>query len=77
MREAVVGMELTDIQKVLGPGQPGFRARQVYEAVYQHRAAGFDRILTLPKMLRERIAGEFDYGLPRLAARYDSTDGTR
>jgi 23S rRNA (adenine2503-C2)-methyltransferase len=77
MREAVVGMELTDIQKALGPDEPGFRARQVYEAVYQHRLPAFESITNLPKTLRQRIAKEFDYGLPRQAARYDSTDGTR
>jgi 23S rRNA (adenine2503-C2)-methyltransferase len=77
MREAFVGMELTDIRKALGPHEPGFRARQVYEAVYQHRLPAFERITTLPKALRQRITDQFDYGLPRQAARYDSTDGTR
>jgi len=77
MREAVVGMELTDLQKALGPDQPGFRARQVYQAVYQHRLPAFDLITNLPKTLRRRMASEFEYGLPRQAARYDSTDGTR
>ncbi len=77
MREAVVGMELMDIREALGPEEPGFRARQLYEAVYAQRASGFDRITNLPKALRERIANRFEYGLPRQAARYDSTDGTR
>jgi 23S rRNA (adenine2503-C2)-methyltransferase len=77
MREAVVGMELTEIRKALGPDQPEFRARQVYEAMYQQRAPAFDRITNLPKTLRQRIASEFEYGLPRQAARYDSADGTR
>lgn len=77
MREAIVGMELTDIQKALGPEEPGFRARQVYQAVYHHRLPAFDDITNLPKPLRQRMANEFDYGLPRQAARYDSRDGTR
>jgi 23S rRNA (adenine2503-C2)-methyltransferase len=77
MREAVVGMELTDIRNALGPEQPGFRARQVYEALYNQRATGFNCITSLPKQLRRRIEEQFDYGLPRQAARYDSVDGTR
>ena len=77
MRSVLTGMELNEIQELLGPGQPAFRARQLYDAIYRQKAAGFESITTLPKAFREQLAGRFDYGLPEVAARYDSVDGTQ
>ena len=36
MPQPILGMELREIEEALGPAQPRYRARQVYEAVY-HR----------------------------------------
>jgi len=66
-------MELTDIQQALGPAQPGFRARQIYDAVYRQRVTDASAISNLPKSLR----GELELGLPEIDKRYDSVDGTR
>ena len=33
MSEPLVGMDLTDLREALGPDQPGYRARQIYEAL--------------------------------------------
>jgi 23S rRNA (adenine2503-C2)-methyltransferase len=77
MTQALVGMDLSDLREVLGPEEPVFRARQIYDAIYRQRTPALDRITTLPKALRVRIEANFGYGLPQQAARYDSTDGTR
>jgi 23S rRNA (adenine2503-C2)-methyltransferase len=66
-------MDAAEIQQVLGPGQPRFRAQQIYEAVYHQRVTSLDQITTIPKALREVLP----LGLPEIAKTYDSVDGTR
>ena len=77
MLQSIVGMELTDIQQALGSTEPGFRARQIYEAVYRKRVADVGAISNLPKGLRDRLRSDLPLGLPEIERRYDSTDGTR
>ena len=77
MRHVLVGMDIIEIRELLGSDQPPYRARQLYDAVYRQKAAGFEAITTLPKPFREKLAGEIDFGLPQVAARYDSVDGTQ
>ena len=76
MPQAIVGMELGDIQTALGVDLPAFRARQIYDAVYRQRVADLGAISSLPKPLRARLAEEFPLGLPEIVQRYDSIDGT-
>jgi 23S rRNA (adenine2503-C2)-methyltransferase len=73
MPQSIVGMELTDIQQALGLAEPGFRARQIYEAVYRRRVTDVAAISNLPKALRGRL----ELGLPEIDRRFESTDGTR
>lgn len=75
--QAIVGMELADLVQALGPDQPAFRARQIYDAVYRRKVTGIAGISNLPKPLRARIQEEFPLGLPEVERRYDSLDGTR
>src|SRR5690242_17732916 len=77
MPPALVGMELPDLAAVLGPGVPAYRARQIYDAIYRQKATDLNRVSTLPRELRSRLAEEYPLGLPEAAARYDSVDGTR
>ncbi len=77
MAQALLGMDLTDLRAVLGPGQPGFRARQIYDALYRGRVPDVNSITTLPRELKDQLAASHAVGLPEPAARYDSVDGTR
>ena len=70
-------MELTDIREALGPAQPGYRAKQLYEAIYRGQASDFVQITTLPVRLRQELAGIHSLGLPEIAQLYQSGDGTR
>jgi 23S rRNA (adenine2503-C2)-methyltransferase len=76
MAQALLGMELTDLRELLGQDQPGYRARQLYDAIYRHRAPALEQVTTLPRDLKQRLAASHAVGLPRQAARYDSVDGT-
>jgi len=75
--QAIVGLELPDLQETLGPDQPAFRARQVYDAVYRQKVTDLVEITNLPLTLRKELASKVSVGLPGLAAEYRSSDGTR
>jgi 23S rRNA (adenine2503-C2)-methyltransferase len=75
--QTIVGLELADLQQALGQGQPAFRARQVYEAVYRQRVSDLVQITTLPVTLRKELASRLAVGLPKPSAEYHSIDGTR
>jgi 23S rRNA (adenine2503-C2)-methyltransferase len=77
MAQPIVGMELPDIQEVLGPGTPAFRSRQLYAAVYREQVSDFVQITSLPVTLRQDLAASRPIGLPEIARLYQSTDGTR
>jgi 23S rRNA (adenine2503-C2)-methyltransferase len=74
-------MELPDLQEALseaaGEDQPSFRARQIYDAVYRRQVSDLTQISTLPKPVRSSLASKHSLGMPHLAARYESIDGTR
>jgi 23S rRNA (adenine2503-C2)-methyltransferase len=75
--QTIVGLELPDLQEALGHGQPAFRARQVYDAVYRQKVSQLGEITTLPLNLRKELASKLSVGLPNQAAEFRSTDGTR
>jgi 23S rRNA (adenine2503-C2)-methyltransferase len=77
MSQSLVGMELPDIREVLGPQQPAYRARQIFEAIYRQGASEFIQIKTLPSGLRDHLAGSHSLGLPAIDRLYESSDGTR
>ncbi len=77
MSQAIVGLELPDLQETLGQDQPAFRARQVYDAVYRQKVSDLVQITSLPLNLRKQLASKLSVGLPEPSAEYKSTDGTR
>ena len=70
-------MELPEIERVLGKGHPGFRARQIYDALYRQKVSGVEEITNLPKAVRQELASQYRPGVPPAAACWTSTDGTR
>jgi 23S rRNA (adenine2503-C2)-methyltransferase len=73
----LLGLEVEEIQRLLGPEQPRFRARQVYAAVYRERCQSAGEITTLPLALRRELAAHHPIGLPEVERRFESADGTR
>ncbi len=70
-------MDIADLQQALGPGQPAYRARQVYHAVYRRGASDLIQITNLPSDLRASLAFRHGLGLPAIDHIYQSADGTR
>ena len=68
MSQPLVGMDLTDLREALGPDQPGYRARQIYEAVYHGQAADLVQISTLPVRLRQDLPNGTPWASPRWTA---------
>jgi len=75
--QALIGLDAVEIGHILGPEEPGFRKRQLYQALYKQRVSGLDQVSTLPRDLRKRLEDQYAIGLPEVANFYDSTDGTR
>jgi len=57
-------------------GQPPYRGKQIYHALYVEREFDAARMTNLPAGLRERIAGEAAFTLPAIARKYQSKDGS-
>jgi 23S rRNA (adenine2503-C2)-methyltransferase len=74
---SLLGMELPELQKALGPGQPPYRARQLFDALYRQVVKDFSEISTFPKSLKNQLLASFVPGLPIVEKRFDSIDGTR
>ncbi len=58
-------------------GQPGFRAKQLYEWLHLHHATSFDEMTNLPKAFRAQLASAYPLKSARLINRQQSKDGTR
>lgn len=74
---ALIGLDVAEIESALGPDEPKFRARQIYDALYRRRVPALDAISNVPKPLRARLAEEFAFGLPEIERAFNSVDGTR
>jgi len=59
-----------------GWGEPAYRARQVFEWVYQKGADSFAAMTDLPKSLRKRLEETYDLRPLELAGEQRSEDGT-
>jgi 23S rRNA (adenine2503-C2)-methyltransferase len=70
-------MDLADLREALGPAEPAYRARQLYDAVYRAQASDLTQISALPAGLRQNFSSTHEVGLPAVAQLYQSVDGTR
>lgn len=75
--KALIGREIGELEEALGPEQPSFRARQLYDALYRQQVADLREISSLPQAVRNQLVSNFSTGLPRIEKRFDSVDGTR
>ena len=77
MPQTLVGMELPEIQQLLGTAQPAFRARQIFGAMYKQKVRNLSEVSNLPKELRDHLHRQHEFGLPEVENCFDSVDGTR
>ncbi|MGA8043832.1 MAG: 23S rRNA (adenine(2503)-C(2))-methyltransferase RlmN [Terracidiphilus sp.] len=58
-------------------GEPGWRGRQLAQAIYRQWVVEIDKVTTLPSALRDRLAADgWQVGRPRILQAFISQDGT-
>ena len=75
---ALLGMDRAEFASLVDSmAKPGYRAKQLLEAVYRQRAESIEEISTLPQALRAELSEKgVSVGLPRIERRFVSHDGT-
>src|SRR3954449_3010605 len=76
-RPDLLGLSREALVETLAPGidKPS-RAKQVYQALHERAVRDVSAITELPRELRERLDERFRVGLPDVASRHLSADGT-
>lgn len=59
-----------------GGGQPGYRAAQVWQWLYQKRATSFAEMTNLAAPLRTQLERDFSISRPKVERKSESRDGT-
>lgn len=77
-RTELLGFSLEELIGLTdGRGEPAFRARQLFEALYRQRLDSIEGISTLPLRFREVLTQSgVLVGLPRIQKKFVSSDGT-
>ncbi len=75
---ALLGLQLPELTSLVEEfGQPAYRARQLFEALYRQRVETAEQISTLPQDFRRSLAERgFSVGLPVIEKKFASSDGT-
>jgi len=76
-RPDLLGLSREALAETLAPviDRP-FRAKQIYQALHERAVRDLSAITELPRELRERLDERFRVGLPDVASRHLSADGT-
>ena len=74
----LLGLTLQELTGIVEEaGQPLYRGRQLFDAIYRQRVSDLPEITTLPQAFRDRLAQQgYRLGLPRIEKRFESVDGT-
>jgi len=78
LNRELLGLELEELRSLVeDAGQPPYRARQLYQALYGERVTLTDEISTLPRGFRSELRERgIVVGLPEITSRFASVDGT-
>src|SRR6478735_923283 len=76
--QSLFGLSFEQLSQVISSfDEPGFRARQLAQALYRDWIADLGAITTLPLPLREKLASAgYAVGLPPILQTFRSVDGT-
>jgi 23S rRNA (adenine2503-C2)-methyltransferase len=78
LQDGLLGLDYQELSEIAQKhGQPEYRARQLFEALYGQRLAGLDSVSTLPEGFRAALKNEgLEIHHPRVEKSFQSTDGT-
>jgi 23S rRNA (adenine2503-C2)-methyltransferase len=74
----LLGLDFEELSRLAQEhGQPDYRARQLFEAIYPQRLPSLESVSTLPQQFRSRLRElGMEIGQPRVESRFQSADGT-
>src|ERR1051326_1604654 len=74
----LLGLSIQELTAIVeAPGEPHFRARQLFEGLYSQRLSELDQFTSLPKSFRQWLRGAgYAVGLPSIQRQFTSNDGT-
>jgi 23S rRNA (adenine2503-C2)-methyltransferase len=77
-QRVLLGLDLKELTKIVEEAdEPGYRAHQLFHALYIEHVSSPEEVSTLPKEFRSILAKEgFSIGLPEIEKKFLSTDGT-
>lgn len=76
-QKELLGLDLQELTAIaVEAGQPAYRGRQLFEALYRQRVEAFDEITTLPSSFRSVLTKNYAAGLPQAQKKFVSLDGT-
>jgi 23S rRNA (adenine2503-C2)-methyltransferase len=77
-QNGLLGLDLQELAAIVQvAGEPSYRARQIFDALYARRVESADQISTLPKEFRRTLEVRgLTVGLPRIERKFVSRDGT-
>src|SRR6266436_5746551 len=77
-KSSLLGMDREELAALVsGAGEPGYRAKQIMDAVYRQRVETLEEISTLPQEFRKGLAQSgVGVGAPRIEKKFVSVDGT-
>src|SRR5436305_9735220 len=78
LQSGLLGLDFQELTAlVLKFGQPEYRARQLFEAIYPQRAEKLDSVTTLPRLFRSVLQEQgLEIRQPQVEKSFQSTDGT-
>jgi len=76
--KSLIGLSLQELTSLaVDGGQPAYRGRQLFEALYRQRIGSLGEVSTLPQEFRGWLMGQgFSPGVPTIEQMFTSTDGT-
>jgi 23S rRNA (adenine2503-C2)-methyltransferase len=76
-QKELLGLDLQELTAIaVEAGQPAYRGRQLFEALYRQRVEAVDQVTTLPHSFRSELAKNYAAGLPQTQKKFVSVDGT-
>ncbi|MCR5491463.1 MAG: 23S rRNA (adenine(2503)-C(2))-methyltransferase RlmN [Bacilli bacterium] len=77
MKTNLFGLTLSKMtEEFVSRGQTKFRAKQIFQWIYQKRVLDFDAMTDVSKAFRAELARDFCLGLPKVFTKQESEDGT-
>jgi len=78
LQSGLLGLDFQELSQLAQEhGQPEYRARQLFEAIYPQRITELESISTLPRQFRSDLKQKgMEISHPRIEQKFQSTDGT-